>query len=167
MTLGRIGRIAILVSVAVLLFALVSPGGGPSLTPKAAPRSSATERHCIPVGGMLMTDATGKIYAIGGSGNLGIENTVEVYDPTTKAWMLAASMPTARYGLTAASVNGKIYAIGGDIGNLALNTVEMYDPATNTWTAVAPMSTAKAYLAVTDATGFVYAIGGTPPTSQI
>ena len=56
MTLGRIGRIAILVSVAVLLFALVSPGGGPSLAPKAAPRSSATERHCIPVGGMVMTN---------------------------------------------------------------------------------------------------------------
>jgi hypothetical protein len=56
MTLGRIGRIAILVSVAVLLFALVSPGGGRSLAPKAAPRSSATERHCIPVGGMLMTN---------------------------------------------------------------------------------------------------------------
>ena len=56
MTFGRIGRIAILVSVAVLLFALVSPGGGRSSVPKADPRSSTTERHCVPVGGMLMTN---------------------------------------------------------------------------------------------------------------
>ena len=56
MTLGRIGRIAVLVSVVVVLFALVSPGGGRSSAPKAAPRSSTIERHCIPVGGMLMTN---------------------------------------------------------------------------------------------------------------
>jgi len=56
MTFGRIGRIVILVSVAVLLFALVSPGGGRSSVPKAAPRSGSTERHCVPVGGMLMTN---------------------------------------------------------------------------------------------------------------
>src|SRR6266850_202499 len=56
MTFGRIGRIAILVSLAVLLFALVSPGGGRSSVPKAAPRSGSTERHCVPVGGMVMTN---------------------------------------------------------------------------------------------------------------
>ncbi len=56
MTIGRIGRIAILVSVAVLLFALVSPGGGRSSVPKATPHSGANDRHCVPVGGMLMTN---------------------------------------------------------------------------------------------------------------
>ncbi len=55
MTLGRIGR-AILASVAVLLFALVSPGGGRSSSSKAAPRSGNQDRHCVPVGGMLMTN---------------------------------------------------------------------------------------------------------------
>jgi hypothetical protein len=56
MTLGRIGRIAILASAAVLLFALVSPGGGRSSSSKAAPRSGNQDRHCVPVGGMLMTN---------------------------------------------------------------------------------------------------------------
>ena len=56
MTLGRIGRIAILASVAVLLFALVSPGGGRSSSSKAVPRSGNQDRHCVPVGGMLMTN---------------------------------------------------------------------------------------------------------------
>lgn len=59
MTFGRIGRIAILVSVAVLLFALVSPGGSRSSVPNAAPRSGNHDRHCVPVGGMVMTNFGG------------------------------------------------------------------------------------------------------------
>src|SRR5262249_43376576 len=84
----------------------------------------------------------GKIYAIGGFNlNGGSLNSVEVYDPTSNSWCTSASntptalcptppapMPTARYGLAAATVNGKIYAIGGAGGS---NTVEVYDPATN------------------------------------
>ena len=56
MTFGRIGRIALLVPVAVLLFALVSPGGSRSSVPKAVPRSENHDRRCVPVGGMLMTN---------------------------------------------------------------------------------------------------------------
>jgi len=49
--LTRAGLMALIVFVpAMALFSRASS------TPKVAPRSSATERHCVPVGGMLMTN---------------------------------------------------------------------------------------------------------------
>ncbi len=48
---ARVGIMALAVSgSAMVLFS------GPSPAPKAAPRSSTTERHCVPVGGMVMTN---------------------------------------------------------------------------------------------------------------
>ena len=49
--LTRAGLIALVVFVpAMALFSGASP------TPKAAPQSGATERHCVPVGGTIMTN---------------------------------------------------------------------------------------------------------------
>lgn len=55
MTLTRITRIAFLVSIAVLLFAFIASSGG---RPAAAaqPQPERSERHCGPVGGMIMTN---------------------------------------------------------------------------------------------------------------
>jgi hypothetical protein len=66
MTLGRITRIAFLVSTAVLLIAFITGSGGHP-TAAAQPRSESGERHCTHVGGMLMTN----IGAIEGVTNLG------------------------------------------------------------------------------------------------
>lgn len=51
---GALTRAA-LIALAVFVPAM-APFSGASSTPKAAPRSGATERHCVPVGGMLMTN---------------------------------------------------------------------------------------------------------------
>ncbi len=54
MILGRITRIASLISVAVLLFAFIaSIGGHPAA---AQPQSQQAAPHCKPVGGMIMTN---------------------------------------------------------------------------------------------------------------
>ena len=55
MTIGRITRIAFLVFSAVLLFAFIASSGG---HPAAAahPRTEHSERHCAPVGGMILTN---------------------------------------------------------------------------------------------------------------
>ncbi len=66
MTLGRITRIAFLVSTAVLLIAFITGSGGHP-TAAAQPRYESGERHCTHVGGMLMTN----IGAIEGVTNLG------------------------------------------------------------------------------------------------
>jgi len=84
--------------------------------------------------------------------------------PAAGTWSPVASMPTARFGLAAATgKHGIIYAIGGSIGLAGpiVSTVEAYDQKTGSWSAVAPMSMPRRYLmAATDRRGRVYAIGG-------
>ncbi len=77
-------------------------------------------------------------------------------------WSTAATMPTARSYLAAATgSDGRIYALGGTNGNMPLTKVEAYDPKTNSWTVVAPMQKARYGLAaVAGPDGRIYAIGG-------
>jgi N-acetylneuraminic acid mutarotase len=91
--------------------------------------------------------ADGKIYVIGGSGDLagvggpaqaGNVQTVEQYDPTTDIWTQKTDIPTQRSNSSVAVVNGKIYVIGGlgtqqagavGVGQMSvLKTVEEYTP---------------------------------------
>src|SRR6266571_1423640 len=84
--------------------------------------------------------------------------------PSAGTWNAVASMPTARFGLAAATgKHGIIYALGGSIGLAGpiVPTVEAYDQMTGSWSAVAPMPTPRRYLmAATDRKGRIYAIGG-------
>lgn len=92
--------------------------------------------------------------------------------PNTKLWSAAASMPTARRGLSAAEgVDGYVYAIGGEgkghtVGQTyydgrILSTVEAYNPKSGTWTTEAPMRTPRSFLAAAAGRdGRIYAIGG-------
>ena len=84
--------------------------------------------------------------------------------PSAGTWNAVASMPTARFGLAAATgKHGIIYALGGSTGLAGpiVPTVEAYDQKTGTWSAVAPMPTPRRYLmAATDRNGRIYAIGG-------
>lgn len=60
-----------------------------------------------------VTQANGKLYAIGGSGGIGGLSSVDVYDPSTNTWTTIASMPTPRAHLAAEALSGFVYAIGG------------------------------------------------------
>jgi hypothetical protein len=55
MTVKRITRIAFLVSIAVLLFAFIANSGGRRAA-AAQPQPERSERHCGPVGGMILTN---------------------------------------------------------------------------------------------------------------
>jgi hypothetical protein len=103
----------------------------------------------------------GKIFVIGGYhiftpfGTPPL-NVVEVYDIVRNTWTTAASMPTAREGLLAATVGDNIFTIGGFTGTrawfTATSVVEEYNIATNAWTTgFAPMPTPR---------GTVYSNGG-------
>ncbi len=91
------------------------------------------------------------------------------YFPITKAqatqdqssWTSITPMPTARGGLSVATVNGKIYAIGGMSGDAPVNVNEVYDPESNDWTTEAPMPTARSGCAVAVYDNEIYVIGGT------
>ena len=92
-----------------------------------------------------------------------------IYFPITKAqatqdqssWTSITPMPTARGGLSVATVNGKIYAIGGMSGDAPVNVNEVYDPESNDWTTEAPMPTARSGCAVAVYDNEIYVIGGT------
>ena len=117
-------------------------------------------------GSLAAASSGGKIYAIGGVTSKGgirsFFSTVEVYDPGANSWSTAASMPTPRYDLAAATdAQGNIYAIGGVTPNGTASTVEKYNPATDTWSAVASMPTTRiGFAAAADAQGKIYTIGG-------
>lgn len=81
-------------------------------------------------------------------------------------WTTKTSMPTARFGLGAATVNGIIYAMGGDVNYYGCGPTsanEAYDPATNTWTAKAPLITPHMNgFGVAVLNNNIYVIGGSP-----
>lgn len=58
-------------------------------------------------GGLTLTSmlSSGHIY--------NTQNLIQVYFPENSSWSIGASMPTARYGLSVASVDDKLYALGG------------------------------------------------------
>jgi uncharacterized repeat protein (TIGR01451 family) len=100
-----------------------------------------------------------KIYVVGGW----YVNTVEVYDPATDSWSIAAPMNEARQspGLIAAP-DGRLYVSGGGTDSWeGLNSTERYDPALNRWQALLPLHDAnRAGSASAYAGGRIYAVGG-------
>jgi hypothetical protein len=120
------------------------------------------------------TGPDGLIYAIGGlnidaSGQAQYLDTVEAYDPATRAWISPApqAMPTPRAELAAVTgLNGLIYAIGGANSAGELSTVEAFDTSTGKWATVnesLPVANAGLAAAV-DRQGLIYAIGGAQNT---
>ncbi|MFC9534341.1 Kelch repeat-containing protein [Streptomyces sp. NPDC056975] len=117
------------------------------------------------------TGCDGSVYAIGGlaamteeaNSDVGLSATVEVYTPSTGTWTAAASMPTPRAGLGAATGHdGRIYTIGGSVDEQfgSSSIVEVYDPKSNAWSTALPLPIPLANVgATTDAEGNIYAIG--------
>ena len=67
----------------------------------------------------VTSDSTGsKIYLIGGQLKTGSTNIVQIYNPAKDGWSFGIPMPTARFGLAAASINNTIYAMGGTDHNI-------------------------------------------------
>ena len=81
----------------------------------------------------------GKIYFLGGQPVTccGVEtNAVQVYDPGTNTWTLAASLPKPLDYMAVGAINGKIYVAGGvsqGPGGIAVSSLYIYDPTSNTW----------------------------------
>ncbi|MGV8847822.1 kelch repeat-containing protein [Tessaracoccus sp.] len=113
--------------------------------------------------GAAATDASGRIYNIGGVDSAGAPTArVDRFDPAAGTWTTVAPLSIPRAYLAAAvDASGRIYAIGGDILGYPSGQVERFDPATGTWTTLAQMSTDRGGMAAaTDTSGRIYAIGG-------
>ncbi|GAB2856855.1 kelch repeat-containing protein [Hymenobacter ruber] len=94
-------------------------------------------------GHVTVTDANGRIHAIGGRNDdvypAQVLTSHEVYSPAANTWTAAAPLPAGVYmagGVLGA--DGNIYVIGGktlipNAGVTDVRTVYVYDPAANTW----------------------------------
>jgi N-acetylneuraminic acid mutarotase len=118
--------------------------------------------------GLGVVSVLGKIYAIGGSNDKTVLNTVEEYNPATNSWTTKSSMPTARNGFAIAVYQSRIYVFGGSIGEgsgfLANN--EVYDPVSDIWEQKRSMSTPRADLSACVVGDKIYLIGGKNYTSS-
>jgi N-acetylneuraminic acid mutarotase len=94
----------------------------------------------------------------------GRPNSVALTEGSPNTWQARPPMPTARYGLVAATVNGIVYAIGGRDGTGTRRTVEAYDPGTNTflvWQPKAPLPAGRLFpSAGAVINGKIYVAGG-------
>ncbi|WP_437953785.1 kelch repeat-containing protein [Sorangium sp. So ce296] len=85
--------------------------------------------------------ADGRVLVTGGATD-GAEwvATAELYDPTTDAWIPAATMTSERSSHTATLLaDGRVLAAGGAPAGAAPSAAaELYDPLSNTWSPTPP-----------------------------
>lgn len=104
----------------------------------------------------------GRIYAIGGRVRGRNLAALEIYDPGSDSWTSGADMPTARSGLSAATVAGLIHVAGGEdlSGSGTFDTHEVYDPGSGEWHVGASLTTPRHGLATAAVADVWYLIGG-------
>jgi hypothetical protein len=80
----------------------------------------------------------GRVLVVGGRQPTGAAiDSVEIYEPKTKAWGLTGKLNFARSGHSAILLgNGKVLVAGGANNSTPLRSAELYDPATGLWTRV-------------------------------
>ena len=103
--------------------------------------------------GLGVAVVNGKIYAIGGSAEIGVVGTNEEYDPATDTWTYKKPMPIPMFTFSVEVVQNKIYCLGKGVN-------EVYDPATDTWEIRAPMPTLRESFATVVFRNRIYVIGG-------
>ncbi len=106
-----------------------------------------------------------KIYVVGGVTDTGTTtNALEVFDPATDTWAVAAPLPLSVWRGAAAAVDGVLYAFGGyrtaQFPFSPSNRVFAYDPATDTWTEKASMSQARGAMVAVAFDGKIHVFGG-------
>ncbi len=109
-----------------------------------------------------------KIYVIGGITAAQVAtNSVEVYDPATRAWSKVASLPARLHHIAAVSLNGKLYSIGGYTSGFGpVNGNFEYDPQSDAWTQKTSIPRALGSPAAAVIDGKIYLAGGVSPTGQ-
>lgn len=112
----------------------------------------------------------GKVYLMGGirqGGPLGADssNAVEVYDPSTDRWTVAAPLPEPLHHSAAVAFQEQIYLFGGYRTLLfdSTNSAYRYDPGSNSWTTLPPMPQRRAAHAAAVIGDRIYVVGGAGP----
>jgi len=90
---------------------------------------------------------SGKVLIAGGQNSTSVNNTAEIYDPSTNSFTATAgNMIAPRDAHTATLLpGGKVLIAGGIDGNVVSNTAELYDPATGLFTPIGTMTTPRVF----------------------
>jgi len=120
--------------------------------------------HMLARRAYLTADVLGKqVFAVGGSADGRMLNTVEVFDIKQNCWAHWFTMPPMQTKRTlhgSAVGDGKLFICGGCDGIRDMATCECYDPGSNSWEWKDRMEVGRSDLAVAAAGGSLYAIGG-------
>lgn len=152
----------LLMSIAVASPLQAQSGAWTSLAPAPTKRTevaaAALNRVIYVVGGFSEP-------GLGNLTNLGVTDTVEVYDPSSDRWSTARPLPAPLHHAGAAALDGHVYVIGGfTTGFLSLwtpvKTAYRFDPAVGGWTELPTMPTARGALGLAAIEGKLYAVGG-------
>ena len=154
------------------------PGGCLSSTeiydPAADTFTAAAPMNYCRHGHQAVTLSDGRIIVISGydeTSSQVVTNTVEIFDPKTASWTVAAPLPSGRASFAATLLqDGKVLVSGGYWATDAdrLQAVYLYDPNANSWTAMAPMLAPREnHIAITLPTGKVLIFGGNDGTGAI
>jgi N-acetylneuraminic acid mutarotase len=109
-----------------------------------------------------------KIFTIGGNRLVKTEHNaqhyfaseaVEVYDPATNKWTIAAPIPVPVTSIQANVINDKIYVIGGTNEGMR-NITQVYDPYANSWFTAADIPKPIYAYASAVLDGKIYVFGG-------
>lgn len=128
-------------------------------------------------GGVLLSQAVttvnGKIYCIGGYGNLyasPIQSTdTWAYDISGDTWTQLAAMPSSRVGAACASDDHYIYVVGGVTGSTNstfTNSLYRYDIINNSWSSLAVVPSVIAGSTAYLYSGKIYLVGGITSSSD-
>ena len=93
-----------------------------------------------------------------------ILNKVDIYDPVTETWAIAAQMNLERYDHTATLLNdGSVLVAGGNTNAFQTAECELFIPINNTWNVISPMIEPRySHAAIRLSNGNVFISGGDP-----
>lgn len=106
-----------------------------------------------------VTQAEGKIYAIGGGWSSYLSKKIEVYDPILKTWTEKTERPKAGSAFGTCTINGKILTFGGTSTDGKFPGY-IYDIATDSWTVMTEILVPSVGIAFVQYNGKIYAMGG-------
>lgn len=118
----------------------------------------------LPVGvtGPFVTKIDNKIYCIGGTDKVGINQSV-VFDWDLKEWKDMPPLKTRRYACGGYVHDNKIYIIGGREVKEPIKTTEVFDLETQQWTELASMLSLRVFYNIMGHKDYIYVVGGFVP----